>query len=128
MKRSRQIRLVLMGSLAGGAITGCAPEDDRAASLMPPVSDQMTYTNNHHVPGVGYYHAPYHAWYPIPFNFHSPDRGYYHGDRWTAQPNQAGLTASRPTPQAAQAARAEQGMRSTAQRGGFGSSLFRGGG
>lgn len=127
MKRSRHIRLVLLGSLAGGALTGCGPEDDRASSLMPPVSDQMTYTNNHHVPGVGYYHAPYHAWYPFPYNFYSPERGYYHGDRWTREPNQTGVTASRPSPQAAQTARAEQMARSQVSRGGFGRSLFRSG-
>ncbi|TAL05648.1 MAG: hypothetical protein EPO07_03265 [Verrucomicrobia bacterium] len=55
MKRSRNIRLVLIGTLSTGALTGCGPPDISKA----PISADAAYTNNFYVQGVGYYHAPF---------------------------------------------------------------------
>ena len=119
MKRSRAIRLVLSGSLAGAGLVGCGPEP-------PDVTSDNVYTNNHYVSGAGYYHAPYQAWYPRPYNYYVPGRGYYHGGSWTPGPATHTTTASRPTSQAAQLASAQHHNATRSRwgttRGGFGGS------
>lgn len=107
MKRSRSIRLVLTGAVAGAALTGCGP------SYGPPVSADNTYTNNHFVHGAGYYHAPYSRWYPFPYNHYVAGQGYYHGGRWSPAAETPSTTASRPTREGAQLA---ESLRTTAQR------------
>jgi hypothetical protein len=132
VKRSRTIRLVLSGTVAGAVFVGCGTSDDA-----PPISANQTYTNNHYVNGVGYYHAPYSRWYPFPYNHHIPGQGYYYGGRWSPQPETPSTTASRPTADAARLAQAQRAATtrssfssrggssskgSTSTRGGFGSS------
>jgi len=58
MKRSKCIRLILLGGLSVGALTGCEQK--------PAVSAEQFYTNNFYIPGAGYYHAPFRAWYSFP--------------------------------------------------------------
>lgn len=135
MKRSRHITLLLGGTLAGGVLTGCSPEPAPPAGLSSEQSYLAstnlaghTYTNNHYHPGLGYYHAPYHAWYPFPYNYYSAARGYYHGDRWTADPHQSEIKASQPTTTRPPPRSASGASSSTVRRSGFGSSLFSGGG
>src|SRR5262245_16561769 len=108
--------LMISGALAGGAV-GCSQSDD-----IVPVSADRTYTNNHYIPGVGYYHAPYHGWYPFPYNSYSPQRGYYYGGNWNAYPDEQKETASRPSSSHVTSARSKQ---EAARRGGFGSSSRR---
>ena len=49
----------------------------------PSTADTATaYPMNHYLPGAGYYHAPYHAWFPFPFGFHDASRGWYRGGQW----------------------------------------------
>ena len=67
MKRSRTIQLVLVGSLTAGVWSGCGP-----GKLPPAVTADNVYTNNYCVPGVGYYHAPFRAFYQVPYNFYEP--------------------------------------------------------
>ena len=113
MKRSRSIRLVLIGTLSAGAITSCGP-DSKA-----PITPDNVYTNNYHVPGVGYYHAPFRTWYPLPYNHFDPQsKRYFHGGQWTSAPEESITNLSTPTPQAAQQA---QTQRNDISRGGFGS-------
>lgn len=131
LRRSRRVGLVLLGS-AGAVVAGVAwsawqqdPDDDWNQPSVPPVTvqDGGTYSNNHYVPGGGYYHAPYHSWFPFPYNYHDSARGYYHGGQWTAQPEASGLTATHPTPTAVRSINAA--ARSASRgivRGGFGSS------
>lgn len=101
MKRSRSIILVLSGTIAGAVLSGCdpSPEAESPAEQVQ-VSADNSYTNNHYVPGVGYYHAPYRAWFPRPYNYYDPAYGYYHGDRWTPRPNPSLVQASKPSPEA----------------------------
>lgn len=132
VKRSRTIRLVLTGTVAAAALAGCGPFDDS-----PPISADQTYTNNHYVNGVGYYHAPYSRWYPFPYNHHIAGQGYYYGGRWSPQPETPSTTASRPAADAARLAQTQRAAStrsrfsggggsssksSTSTRGGFGSS------
>ena len=87
MKKSSMIVLVISGAL----LAGCDSSDESTWE------ESQTYTNNHHT-SRGYYHAPYHAWYPFPYNYYDPARrGYYHGGNYTAEPHVSSITASRPT-------------------------------
>jgi len=112
VKRSKRIRLVLIGGFAAGALAGC---DQKSA-----VTADNVYTNNFYVPGVGFYHAPFRAWYPLPYNhFDSQKQLYFYGGQWGAAPFASITNISAPTAQAAQNAEAS---RTDITRGGFGSS------
>jgi len=117
VKRSRSIRLILLGGLsATGTLTGCAPD----ATQAPPVTTGAVYTNNYRVPGVGYYHAPFRAWYPLPYNHFDPNRSqYFFGGSWSPTPCESIINVSSPTPEAVQHA---QSVRTDIVRGGFGHS------
>jgi len=110
---------VLTGSLAGVGLVGCGPE-------RPAVTADNVYTNNHYVTGAGYYHAPYHGWYPHPYNHYIPGQGYYHGGAWTPEPATHTTAASKPTPHAAQLASSQHHNSTRSRwgisRGGFGGS------
>ncbi|MEY2410449.1 MAG: hypothetical protein QOF48_3119 [Verrucomicrobiota bacterium] len=117
---------MLIGTVAGATFAGCGVSSDPT-----PISANQTYTNNHYVHGVGYYHAPYSRWYPLPYNHYMPGQGYYYGGRWAPQPQTPSITASRP---GADAARLAQLQRTSTSRGGSsfgrsstGSSSTRGG-
>src|SRR5215469_11248290 len=111
MKRSKSIRLVLLGSVSAAVLTGCDQK--------PSVSTQNVYTNNFYVPGAGYYHAPFRAWYRLPYNhFDSKNNMYFYGGQWGKQPFESITNISSPTSQAVQLAEI---TRSDITRGGFGS-------
>ncbi len=115
LKRSRDIKLLLLGSLSG-ALSGCDPQ--RGARL--PLSTEAVYTNNFHIPGAGYYHAPFRAWYPFPYNhFDSQTQRYFYGGQWGTAPWRSITNLSNPTPPAVREAGA---LRTDIARGGFGSS------
>ena len=117
MKRSQQIRLILIGGLSAGALSGCGQKSV--------VSSDNVYTNNFYVPGAGYYHAPFRAWYPLPYNHFDPEnQKYFYGGTWEAQPFQSITNISAPTAEAASLA---QNSRTDVPRGGFGG-FGRGGG
>jgi len=117
MKRSERIVLVLSGAVAS-ALAGCG-RDDELVKLSPDV----VYTNNHYVPGAGYYHAPFHMWYPHPYNYYRADRGYYYGGTWNAYPDPQTVTGSKPSVHAINKATVEHKTHTSAtRRGGFGSS------
>jgi hypothetical protein len=104
------VRLILMGGLSAGALTGCQPK--------PSVSTENVYTNNFHVPGAGYYHAPFRNWYALPYNHFDAQRNlYFYGGQWGAQPFESITNISPPTPEAVQAV---QLTRTDITRGGFG--------
>ena len=115
MKRSRHIRLVLIGGLtASAAVTGCGPESRQP----PPLSAENVYTNNCFVPGVGYYHAPFRAWFALPYNHFDPQtQRYFYGGQWSETACQSITNISAPTAQVAQQAEAQ---RTDIVRGGFG--------
>ena len=110
--------LVLSGAVAS-ALLGCSRETADAVKL----SASTIYTNNHYVPGAGYYHAPFHAWYPFPYNAYSGNRGYYYGGTWNAYPHEHSVAASQPSTYGVNKATADhQAHHGATRRGGFGSS------
>ena len=110
MKRSKSIRLVLIGGLSTTALTGCEQK--------PSISAANVYTNNFHVSGAGYYHAPFRNWYPLPYNhFDAQKQLYFFGGQWNAQPFESITNISSPTPETVQLA---QSSRTDISRGGFG--------
>jgi hypothetical protein len=115
VKRSRSIKLVLIGGLTAGALTSCGPQSAQRA----PITADRVYTNNFFVPGVGYYHAPFRAWYSLPYNHFDPrTQRYFYGGLWGAAPFQSITNISAPPPGVAQQAQAQ---RTDVHRGGFGS-------
>lgn len=115
MKRSRSVQRILLGGLSIGALTTCA-----AAATLPRVTPESYYTNDIYLPGAGYYHAPFRAFYPQPYNFYDAGRKmYFYGGQWGPAPHQSIVNISSPTPEAARAA---QAVRTDVPRGGFGSS------
>jgi hypothetical protein len=99
-KRSGCITLLLAGtvmSVCGFGIYSCVKDDDEVRDEeVGYVNPGHAYHNNHFIPGVGYYHAPFGAWFPRPYNEHVPGRGYFHGGQWNSSPNASGLTSSVP--------------------------------
>ena len=115
MKRSRQITLVLLGGLSAGALTSCAPTVEGE----PRISPDSVYANDQYVEGAGYYHAPFHAFYPQRYNyFDAARRQYYYGGQWGDTPYRSVINVSAPTVPAAAAA---QTGRANVVRAGFGS-------
>ena len=110
MKRSKRIRLLLLGGLSVGALTGCEQK--------PAVSTENVYTNNFYIPGAGYYHAPFRAWYSMPYNHFDPQKKqFFYGGQWGLLPFESIINISSPTPGAVQAA---ENARTDISRGGFG--------
>ena len=112
VKRSQSIRLVLIGGLSVSALTGC---QDKGRAVL---SVDGVYTNNYYVPGVGYYHAPFRAWFSLPYNHFDPQtQRYFYGGQWGVAPFENLTNISPPTAEAAVLAEAQ---RSDVSRGGFG--------
>jgi hypothetical protein len=114
VKRSHTITLVLLGGISAGAFSGCKSTDAPVC-----ISPESVYANDYHVPGVGYYHAPFHRFFPLPYNHYDATlKQYYFGGQWAQIPFQSAINVSAPTPEAAQQAEA---ARTDITRGGFGS-------
>jgi hypothetical protein len=133
-RRSKQVALVLLGTMGvvGGIVAWDAwqrtGEENNPSSSEPhsppaPIAADRTYNNNDFIPGVGYYHAPYHAWYPFSYNHYDPLRGYFAGGLWQAVPFAMTMLSSRPNNNAVAAALAAQ-QRDQEQRARAGSSNF----
>lgn len=114
MKRSRSVRRLLLGGFTAGALaTGAAAQSSTA-----PVTTDRLYTNEAHIPGVGWYHAPFRAFYAFPYNHYDPARRqYFFGGQWAAAPHRSIVNISSPTAEAAQRA---QALRTDVRRSGFG--------
>jgi hypothetical protein len=103
---------VLLGGLSAGAIVGCGPAQP------PPLSSEAVYTNNSYVPGVGYYHAPFRAWFELPYNHFDPQtKRFFYGGQWAPTPCETITNISAPSPGIVQQAEAR---RTDVVRGGFG--------
>lgn len=121
MKRSKSIRLVLLGGISAGALAASA-----AAAEPRRVTPENYFTNEDYIPGVGYYHAPFQAFYPQPYNYYDATRKmYFYGGQWGAAPHRSIVNISAPT---ADAARLAEALRTDiprsggVTRSGFGSS------
>jgi hypothetical protein len=75
------------------------------------------------VAGVGYYHAPFRAWYARPYNAFDPQtQRYFYGGQWGTAPHESFTNISSPTAAVASAAQAQ---RTDIPRSGFGSTSHR---
>ena len=121
MKRSKSVKRVLLGGLSAGALTACA-----VAAQSARVTTESYYTNDDHVPGAGYYHAPFRGFYSFPYNYYDSNRKqYFFGGQWAAAPYRSIVNISAPTPEAARAAesvRTDNRSSTYFPRSGFGSS------
>ncbi|HWB03430.1 MAG TPA: hypothetical protein VG796_10425 [Verrucomicrobiales bacterium] len=99
-KRSGCVNLVLIGtvvSICGFGLYSCMRDDDEVSDEeVTEVQSGRSYQNNHYVPGVGYYHAPFNAWFARPFNHYEPGMGYFAGGKWNGSPDNSGITSSYP--------------------------------
>lgn len=115
MKRSRSVRRLLLGSLTAGALATTAAAQSSTAR----VTSDSFYTNDAHIPGVGWYHAPFRGFYAHPYNHYDPARRqYFYGGQWAPAPHRSVVNISSPTPEAAQRA---ESLRTDVRRSGFGS-------
>ena len=69
----------------------------RKLATMTIVSPGVEYPTNHHIMGVGYYHAGVNKWSPHPWNEYREDRGYYWEGAWHTTPDQRILLKSVPS-------------------------------
>jgi hypothetical protein len=110
-RMSRQVLtpVLIAAGLVGTPLVISAIRRAQARDEASNVDEAAAYPMNHFLPGAGYYHAPYHAWFPMPFNQHDPNRGWFRGGKW------------RGTAQEDEAERAEEARASgVAPRGGYG--------
>lgn len=106
------VRLVLLGA-SSGALVSCAPE-----AIRPRISPDSFYANDFFVPGVGYYHAPFRAFFEYRYNAYDGARhSFFAGGGWHPAPFQSIINISSPTTEAAIHAEA---VRTDIERGGFG--------
>lgn len=81
----------------------------RKLAGMSVVNAGVEYPNNHHVMGVGYYHAASERWFRYPWNEYREGRGYYWNGAWNATPDQRMVLKS--TPPAGEVERVNQAWR-----------------
>lgn len=63
---------------------------------MVAVKEGIEYPNNHHVFGVGFYHAASGVWCRRPWNEYREDKGYFWDGKWHPQPDVRTIGASMP--------------------------------
>ncbi|HZM06402.1 MAG TPA: hypothetical protein VFC44_25655 [Candidatus Saccharimonadales bacterium] len=117
MRKSAAVTLILSGSL----LTGCDPNRNGIAPHNADSANDAPYTNNTYHAGYGYWHAPYRAWYPYPYNYYSPGLGYYHGGGWSSAPEESSVAASSSLVRGAGERITGARSSSSITRGGFGS-------
>jgi hypothetical protein len=69
----------------------------RKLAKMTIVNPGVEYPNNHHVMGVGYYHAAALRWYSHPWNEYREGRGYFWEGAWHPTPDQRTVLKSAPS-------------------------------
>jgi hypothetical protein len=110
VKRSKSVKRILLGGLSVGALTACAAMAAQAQRVTP----ESYFTNEDHIPGVGYYHAPFRGFFAQPYNYYDATRKmYFYGGQWGPAPHRSIVNISAPTPEAARAA---ESMRTDLQR------------
>jgi hypothetical protein len=109
---------VLLSGVSVGAFSACGVQVPRPGGGVAAISPEIYYANDHFIPGAGYYHAPFRAFFPLAYNHFDPTRKqYFAGGQWGAAPHRSIVNVSAPTPEAAAAA---QAMRTDIPRSGFG--------
>lgn len=131
MKRSAVVTLVISGALLAGCDDKPAYNQSAYNSGDWSSNTNSAITNNTYVAGQGYWHAPYHAWYPYPYNYFRPGFGYYYGGRYYDHPDLNPIGASTPRSFTSSGTRVGSGYTgagsSESSSGGSHSSVARGG-
>ncbi len=117
MHKSDTVALVLCGvgvaCIAGTvALVSCSDTEDGRAEAPPPqyVSSSTSYSNNHYLPYVGWFHAGTRTFEPYPHNTYVAGRGYYWEGGWHAAPSSSSTVSfATPTEASAQKANAAAG-------------------
>jgi hypothetical protein len=122
MKKSTTVTLIMSGAL----LAGCDRYGGNGSN-----GDNLSLTNNTFVPGQGYWHAPYHDWYPYPYNYYRSGFGYYHGGTYSDAPEESPVTSSSGFrgsgfSSGGGSSSADPGGHSSVSRGGFGGSAHAG--
>jgi len=133
MKRSTAVTLVISGALLAGCDDHC---NFGGCSSRAGTGTNASISNNTYLPGHGYWHAPYHDWYPYPYNYYRPGFGYYYGGGYYDRPEASSITASSPPLSSFSGSSgwtsgggtSDGGHSSSVSRGGFGGSAHGGGG
>ncbi len=87
-----------------------------------PVTTESYLTNDEHIPGAGYYHAPFRGFFPHPYNYYDPAKKmYFFGGQRAAAPYRSIVNISNPTPEAVRQAEAVRTDSTSYRRSGFGS-------
>ena len=81
--------------VSGALMTGCDAQRYNGGGQDWSSGDQPI-TNNTYVAGQGYWHAPYHSWFPYPYNYYRPGVGYYHGGIFSDAPESSPIVQSFP--------------------------------
>lgn len=73
------------------------------------MTPESYYTNDYHLPGAGYYHAPFREFYPQRYNhFDAGRKMYFYGGKWGPTPHRSIINISAPTDAAARNAEARR--------------------
>jgi hypothetical protein len=101
VKRSRTVQRLLLGGFTAGLVSACA------GAAEPGITPSNLYTNDTFIQGAGHYHAPFQAFFPLPYNHYDAQRKmYFYGGQWGPSPHQSIVNISAPKPEAARAAQA----------------------
>ena len=98
------------------------------------IKSNIEYPNNHHLPGVGYFHASSARWHACAWNEYQEGRGYYWDGEWHTTPDQRQCSSAVPSND--EVARLNKAWREARisnrslieddiERGGFGTSPYR---
>ena len=92
------IPIIVFGGFIWIIFAGMFSEAARRRRLagMTVVNVGVEYPNNHHVLGVGYYHAASQKWFPFPWNEFREERGYFWEGIWNKTPDQRMVLKSMP--------------------------------
>lgn len=99
-KRSGCVTLLLVGtvvSICSFGIYSCAKDDEVRDDEVTEIENGRSYPNNHYVPGVGYYHAPFGGFFPNQYNQYDASRGFYSNGHWGSTPDKSSVTSSVPS-------------------------------
>jgi hypothetical protein len=87
--------ILILGGFCWAVLSGISRA--RKLARMSVVRPGIEYPNNHHVLGVGYYHAAALTWFSQPWNEYREGRGYYWDGAWNAAPDQRMVLKSLPS-------------------------------
>ena len=96
MSRDIQLILVILAILLPLGLLFRSIAANRRREPAEAVQPAVPYRNNHHVLGVGYYHATHQCWHPYPWNEFREAQGFYWDGAWHTEPDERQVPSSVP--------------------------------